>query len=68
VGSTNVSGGTGGVNGLPLSNNPQNPQGFPVPGGACGGNGGASDATGSPGSPGYVFSTIVSEPASLFVP
>jgi hypothetical protein len=40
------------------------------PGGACGGSGGSSDGTsgGRPGSAGQVFTTIVSEPASLFVP
>ena len=63
AGNTNVSGGTGGINGKSLSSG-----GTPATGGACGGSGGASDATGSPGGAGYVFTTIVSEPASLFVP
>ena len=62
-GNINVSGGTGGT-GLPLSN----PQSEPFPGGACGGNGGDSGAVGSPGGAGQVFTTIVSEPAALFVP
>jgi len=61
VGATDVSGGSGGSNGS--DNTP-----FRFPGGACGGSGGTSGATGSPGAPGYVFTTIVSEPAFLFFP
>jgi len=59
-GTTNVSGGTGGSSGSSNGN--------AMTGGACGGSGGASGATGSPGGAGYVFTTITSEPASLFVP
>ncbi|MGJ5816391.1 hypothetical protein [Paludibaculum fermentans] len=59
-GTTDVSGGSGGMKGTA--------SGFPVFGGACGGSGGRSGETGSPGGVGYVFRTIVAEPASLFVP
>ncbi|HUA82572.1 MAG TPA: hypothetical protein VMB85_01840 [Bryobacteraceae bacterium] len=62
-GDINVAGGAGGTGGLALSSG-----GDPFPGGGCGGSGGASDATGSPGGPGQVFTTIITEPASLFVP
>jgi len=64
VGMINVAGGSGGVNGQAAGAFGGNP----LPGGGCGGSGGASDATGSPGGPGQVFTTIVAEPASLFVP
>jgi hypothetical protein len=63
LGSANVSGGSGGKNGHANDGNTA-----VFPGGACGGSGGASDAIGSPGGPGYAFTTIVAEPASLFVP
>jgi hypothetical protein len=63
LGNANVSGGSGGKNGHANDGNAT-----VHPGGSCGGSGGASDATGSPGGPGYAFTTIVSEPVSLFVP
>jgi hypothetical protein len=63
LGNTNVSGGTAATQGMSGSG------AAPLPGGACGGSGGSSDGTGAgAGSAGQVFTTIVSEPASLFVP
>jgi hypothetical protein len=62
AGTVKILGGVGGANGIPIGT------GGSAAGGACGGAGGNSDATGGPGGTGYVFSTIVAEPTSLFVP
>lgn len=59
-GTINVAGGLGATGGMSGA-----VQRF---GGACGGSGGTSDSTGGPGGTGQVFTTIIAEPTSLFVP
>jgi Collagen triple helix repeat (20 copies) len=63
LGNYNVSGGAAATQGSVI------PEPTALPGGGCGGSGGSSGATGGqPGGTGQVFTTIVAEPASLFVP
>lgn len=63
LGNFNVSGGAAAPQGTTGSS------AAALPGGGCGGSGGASGATGGQaGATGQAFTTIVAEPASLFVP
>jgi hypothetical protein len=66
AGSADVSGGSGATHPAPGSPGWGGPRA-----GSCGGTGGLFDSTtgkGQAGGPGYVFTTISSEPAALFVP